>query len=140
MMTDNQKQIYHLATESDFCTLTKDNIYIPTLYEQDGFIHCTGEPDTLLTVANDYFASVEEPVLTLVIEVARLTAEVKFEPPAPIAGGGVSHVREGLLFPHIYGPLNVDAVTGVGVLTKEAGQFGWPEKFVGVEKFFGKML
>ncbi len=77
-------------------------------------------------------------MLTLIIEVAKLTAAVKFEPPAPIPGGGDSHLQAGLLFPHIYGPLNLAAVTGVGVLGKADGQFFWPEEFVRVGEFFGK--
>jgi hypothetical protein len=101
-------------------------VYIPALFEQDGFIHCTAEPDTLLAVASDYFLKVEEPVLVLSIDLPRIKSEVKFEPPAPIEGSGVSHLQEGLLFPHIYGPLNLDAVAGVGVLEKTNGRFSWP--------------
>jgi uncharacterized protein (DUF952 family) len=137
-MKDNQADqdvIYHLVTERDFHSLTKDNVYVPALFAQDGFIHCTGEPATLLSVANDYFADVVEAVLVLVIEVDRVAAEVKFEPPAPISGGGTSHVQEGLLFPHIYGPLNLDAVAGVGVLRQEDRQFCWPEDFVSVAEY-----
>lgn len=126
---DTQNTIYHLVTESDFQTLSKGNTYIPALFEQDGFIHCTAEPDTLLAVANDYFSNVEEPIVVLVIDLLRLEADVKFEPPAPIAGGGESHLQEGLLFPHIYGPLNLDAVTGIGELTRKQGQFCWPDGF-----------
>ena len=130
-MTSRQSRhdtIYHLVTESDF--QAENDGYIPALYEQDGFIHCTAEPDTLLAVANDYFSAAAEPVLVLAIDLRRVKAEVKFEPPAPIPGGGVSHLQEGLLFPHIYGPLNLDAVTGVGRLGQMKGQFIWPDDFV----------
>jgi uncharacterized protein (DUF952 family) len=126
---NTQNVIYHLVTESDFQALGKNTMYVPALFEQDGFIHCTAEPDTLLAVANDYFVEVEEPVLVLVIDLQRVNAEVKFEPPAPIAGGGESHLQEGLLFPHIYGSLNLDAVVKVGSLEKKNGQFFWPKNF-----------
>ena len=131
-MTDQQHPqdtIYHLVTQSDFQALSQNNVYIPALFEQDGFIHCTVEPDTLLAVANDYFSAVTGPVLVLVIDLQRVEAEVKFEPPTPIAGGGESHLRESLLFPHIYGPLNLDAVVNVGSLEKKNGQFFWPKDF-----------
>ena len=126
-----QDTIYHLVTQSDFQSLSKDNVYIPALFEQDGFIHCTAEPDTLLAVANDYFSEVEEPVLVLVIDLRRVKAVVKFEPPLPVEskGTGGSHLREGLLFPHIYGPLDLDAVNGVGILEREQGRFAWPDTF-----------
>jgi uncharacterized protein (DUF952 family) len=121
--------IYHLVAESEFRAQVKRDEYTPTRFDQDGFIHCTGEPDTLLAVANDYFSGVEEPVLVLVIETAILDAEVRFEPPAPIEGSDTSHLEEAPLFPHIYGPLNLDAVTGIGVLRKSDGVYQWPDHF-----------
>lgn len=126
--------IYHLVTESEFRTQAKGNEYVPARFDQDGFIHCTGEPDTLLAVANDYFSSVEEPILVLVIETANLTTEVRFEPPAPIEGSGTSHLKEAQLFPHIYGPLNLDAVTEIGVLRKNDGAYQWPDRFTTKER------
>jgi uncharacterized protein (DUF952 family) len=132
---DIASTIYHLVTESDFNILTNGPQYIPALFEQDGFIHCTAEPDTLLAVANDYFRQVAEPVLVLVIDLPQITAMVKFEPPAPIPGGGSSHIQEELLFPHIYGPLNLDAVTGVGRLRQTNGQFAWPDVFVSLAAY-----
>jgi uncharacterized protein (DUF952 family) len=135
-MAKQAGEIYHLVTESDFRSLAGEGHYIPARFEQDGFIHCTGEPETLLVVADDYFATVSEPVLVLVIEVARLTSEVKFESPAPITGGGTAHLKNNLLFPHIYGPLNLNAVTGVGALQRTEGGYSWPGRFVTVNEFF----
>jgi len=129
----HQDSIYHLVTESDFQTQSDD--YIPALYEQDGFIHCTAEPDMLLSVAHEYFSQVSEPVLILVIDLKRVKAEVKFEPPAPIPGSGVSYLQEGLLFPHIYGSLNLDAVTEVGKLQQTNGHFVWPDDFVSLAEY-----
>ncbi|MBN1813927.1 MAG: DUF952 domain-containing protein [Anaerolineae bacterium] len=127
--------IYHLVTESEFRAQAKGIEYIPTRFDQDGFIHCTGEPDTLLAVANDYFSSVEESVLVLVIETAKLTAEVRFEPPASIEGSGTSHLEGGQLFPHIYGPLNLDAVTEIGALRKSDGAYRWPDRFTSAKEW-----
>jgi uncharacterized protein (DUF952 family) len=124
-----KKTIYHLVAESEFRAQVKGETYTPASFDQDGFIHCTGEPDTLLAVANDYFSGVKEPVLVLVIETAKLAAEVRFEPPAPVAGSGTSHLEETLLFPHIYGPLNLDAVTEIGVLRKSGSAYQWPDRF-----------
>jgi len=135
-MSQQTGEIYHLVTESDFRSLAGEGHYLPARFEQDGFIHCTGEPETLLVVADDYFSTVTEPVLVLVIDVARLTSEVKFEPSAPIAGGGAAHLKNNLLFPHIYGPLNLDAVTGVGALQRTEGGYAWPSSFVTVNEFF----
>ena len=127
--------IYHLVAESEFQAQVKGDTYIPTRFDLNGFIHCTGDPDTVQAVANDYFSGVEEPILVLVIKTASLTAEVRFEPPAPVEGSGTSHLKHTQLFPHIYGPLNMDAVTGIGVLQKSAGQYHWPERFTTREEY-----
>lgn len=125
--------IYHLVAESEFQTQATGETYLPARFDQDGFIHCTGEPNTLLAVANDYFSGVEEPVLVLIIETAKLTAEVRFESPAPIEGSGTSHLEESQLFPHIYGPLNMDAVTEIGKLRKSGDKYLWPNHFTATE-------
>jgi uncharacterized protein (DUF952 family) len=127
--------IYHLVTETEFRAQVEGDTYLPARFEQDGFVHCTAEPQTLLAVANDYFYAVEEPVLVLVIETAKVAAEVRFEPPAPVAGGGTSHLEQAVLFPHIYGPLRMDAVTAIGVLRRSDGEYLWPSDFTTTEAF-----
>ena len=133
-----QGTIYHLVSESEFRAQAKESEYVPARFDQDGFIHCAGERDTLLAVANDYFSSVEEPVLVLVIETAGLAAEVRFEPPAPVAGSGTSHLEEASLFPHIYGPLNLDAVTEIGALRKSDGAYQWPARFTTAKEWISR--
>jgi uncharacterized protein (DUF952 family) len=132
MTTDT---IYHLVTEGELRAQVKRDEYIPSQFDQDGFIHCTGEADTLLAVANDYFSGTEEPVLVLVIETVKLIAEVRFEPPAPIEGSATSHLEGAQLFPHIYGPLNLDAVTEIGVLRKSDGAYQWPDRFTTLKEW-----
>lgn len=80
--------IYHLVPESELRTQVEGNTYIPARFAHDGFIHCTGNVDTVLAVANDYFAGVEEPVLVLVIKAGKVEAEVRFEEAAPVEGSG----------------------------------------------------
>lgn len=68
--------------------------------DEDGFIHClTGE--TLVRVANKYYKDRPNLVL-LFIEESMVTSPVKWEP-----------ASDGKLYPHIYGPLNPDAVVRV---------------------------
>ena len=121
--------IYHLLLEKDYNRHLGAATYLPDRFDEDGFIHCTGDKEALLRVANDYFLGVNERVLVLAIEAARLTAEVRFEPPAPIEGAGTSHLQGAALFPHIYGPLNLDAVVGVGVLPMSGKAYAWPTRF-----------
>jgi uncharacterized protein (DUF952 family) len=124
-----RETIYHLVPKSEFQAQVENNTYIAARFDQDGFIHCTGDVDAVLAVANDYFSGMEEPMLVLVIETTRVKAEVRFEPPAPVEGGGGSHLEHARLFPHIYGPLNMDAVVEMGVLQKDSDGYRWPNQF-----------
>lgn len=67
--------------------------------EDVGFIHATS-PGQIAAMLNRHFAD-RDDILLLLVDVDRVKPEVKFE--SPLSG------RAGL-FPHIYGPLNVDAV------------------------------
>jgi uncharacterized protein (DUF952 family) len=65
--------------------------------EEEGFIHCSYQHQVAHVVAT-YFGDVHD-LLVLVIEPQRVTAEIRAE-----SAGGEER------FPHIYGPLNLDAV------------------------------
>lgn len=66
----------------------------------DGFIHCL-TAETLVRVAEKYYRDKTDLVL-LEIEERLVTCPVKWEP-----------ASDGKLYPHIYGPLNPDAVVAV---------------------------
>ena len=72
--------------------------YVPEAFDAEGFVHCS-EPDQLIRVANLRFAGRSDLVL-LWISVARLSAQVLYE---NLEGGTE-------LFPHVYGPIDLDAV------------------------------
>jgi uncharacterized protein (DUF952 family) len=115
--------IFHLVIESEWLALARGGEYLPARFEQDGFIHCTGDLGSTLEVAASYFSEVHEPVLVLELELARISSRVVFEAPIPIPSGGRGHLAEGRLYPHIYGPLNVDAVVSRTVLAKKGDRF-----------------
>jgi uncharacterized protein (DUF952 family) len=79
------------------------------------FIHAS-RPEQVAMVANFAYDDVDEPLCLLVIDTARLVSALCDE---DLDGTGMS-------FPHIYGPLNLDAV--VEVRGYERGPDGaWPE-------------
>jgi uncharacterized protein (DUF952 family) len=79
------------------------------------FIHAS-RPEQVGMVANFVYDDVQEPLLLLVIDTERLVSALCDE---DLDGIGIS-------FPHIYGPLNLDAV--VDVRRYERGADGrWPE-------------
>lgn len=83
--------------------------YQPEAFEADGFIHATNGLDLLLWVANEFYTADLRPQTVLILDVAKLSSPLRYD-------------DEQERFPHIYGPLNVDAV--VGELTVHRGEAG----------------
>jgi glutathione S-transferase len=101
--------IWHLALPGDWVqTLQSQQDYTistrgMTLAEV-GFIHCS-YPHQIEGVAERFYNDCHE-LLLLGVDRRRLTSPVIDEPPAV----GIDE-----LFPHIYGPLPIDAVTRAGI-------------------------
>ncbi len=128
-MPMHPRTIYHLVTEDEFRRALAGQTYAPSSLARDGFLHCSGDRESTLRVLEDYFASERRPILLLRIEVDRVQAEVRFEAPAPLPGAGTTHLRPGALVPHVYGALNLAAVTGVATVARAGDGFHWPESF-----------
>jgi len=90
--------IFHLVSKEDWKKCQEAGLYHPDSLDEEGFIHCsTGQQ--VQKVANTRFTG-RDDLMLLIIDVASLESDVKME-----AGGS-----EGEVFPHIRGPLNIDAV------------------------------
>jgi len=131
--------IYHIVTESDLRAHVSGDVYTPASLNDFGFVHCALQT-SVIAVANDYFAAAAEPVLLLEIDPERLTSEVRYEAPAPIAGGGTAHLVDAALFPHIYGPINTPAITRVGALGVAPDGYRWPGEFEALDAFLRERL
>ncbi len=108
---DHPPVTYHLVPEDVWEARSKGTEYLPEAYEADGFVHCTDGETELVAVGNRYYTGDARPYVVVSISRDRLTAPVKYEDPARI-------------FPHIYGPLNLDAVVDVRpVLRGKDGTF-----------------
>ena len=104
--------IYHLARRSEWDEAGDSGPYCASSLAQEGFIHCSGDEEQMLGVANRLFAGMQD-VLVLDVDTDLLTSPVKHEPS-----------RSGEIYPHIYGPINVDAVLRVRPLIADAqGRF-----------------
>ncbi len=77
---------------------------------REGFMHCTAGERNLIEVAARYYAGDPGDWLVLVLDPARLRSEVRWE-----------LQPDALAYPHIYGPLNLDAVTAVCRFPRGAG-------------------
>ena len=104
--------IYHLVPQSYYQSQPDNQPYRPETFAQEGFIHCTAGAEMLIEIANTYYRSLTEPLLVLEVDSQQLMALLKFEPPihptnqVPTKDEPTSD----LLFPHIYGPLNREAI------------------------------
>lgn len=102
--------ILHLTPRTDWLAAQKTGEYrVPSL-QTEGFIHCSTEKQ-IVKVADSFYADRHGLVL-LVIDPALLHSKMRWERPAhPDQQADLPHSEE--LFPHIYGPLNLDAVIRV---------------------------
>jgi uncharacterized protein (DUF952 family) len=133
-MTKGLSMIYHIVVESDLRAQFDGRVYTPSGLHQDGFVHCAFEPSAV-PVANDYFAGAAGRVLVLEIDPNRLTSDTRYEAAAPTLSGGSSHLETASQFPHVYGPIQKEAITAVGVLGRTLGGYAWPSSFVPLDSF-----
>ncbi len=88
--------ILHMAVKADWQNAQKCGAYRPPSLHSEGFIHCSSKSQVLDT-ANRYFIDRQDLIL-LWIDPQKIKTELRWE---------ASH---GEMFPHIYGPLNLDAI------------------------------
>jgi uncharacterized protein len=101
--------LLHLLAEDDWRELRHHaDVYAPPTLAEEGFVHCSASDDVMLAVANLLYANLPGRFVVLSLDEARLRAEVRWEAPSPPPPGGTD-----ALFPHVYGPLDLVAVTGV---------------------------
>ena len=116
--------IYHITSRQAWNNAREHGEYRAESLETEGFIHCSTESQ-VVPVAQKYYAG-QNDLYLLVIEPALLSSDLKWEPPSE--GAPPPGVPEGDLFPHIYGPLNLDAVVQVfDLLSYVDGKFHSPE-------------
>ncbi|MFL1898496.1 DUF952 domain-containing protein [Streptomyces tauricus] len=101
--------IYHVVTLGDW-SARPEAPYAPASLVRDGFIHCAPDAETTLAVVNAFYRDSPRPLLALVLDEARLTARLEFEAADPTPPPGVG---ANVLFPHLFGPLDRDAVERV---------------------------
>ena len=107
-MTDTT---FHLVAAEYYRDTDRDVPYVPASFDAEGFIHCTDGADNVAAVGNRYYRDDRRMYVVLVIDKAKLQSKVVYEDPAGI-------------YPHIYGPLNRDAILDIlPVLRAADGSF-----------------
>ena len=119
--------ILHLASNDAWFAAAKSGTYHTDSLSTEGFIHCS-KPSQIVDVANTFYHG-QRGLVLLVIDPSKLKADLKWEPPAEPEP---SHARASDLFPHVYGPLNLDAVVEVLAFEPSTdGTFSLPETLSG---------
>jgi len=94
--------IYHITTAADWAQAQQDGQYVRSTLDrtlaEEGFIHASQAGQVPL-VASAYYQGVPDLVL-LTIDTERVGSPIRYE---QVPG-------QDLPYPHIYGPLNIDAV------------------------------
>lgn len=102
-------KIFHLALPDEWAAAVATGSYDRSTrgitLEQEGFIHCS-QPHQVEPVRSRYYADVDDLRL-LTIDTDLLTSPWQLDPVGDEE------------FPHVYGPINVDAVVDVSPLTRE---------------------
>ncbi|MEX2227160.1 MAG: DUF952 domain-containing protein [Dehalococcoidia bacterium] len=98
---------HHLVPAEYFRAQPEDTDFAPEAFAADGFIHCTDGAANLIQTANRYYRDDPRAFVALVIDKSKVQADIRYEDPAR-------------LYPHIYGPLNRDAIVRVVAMRRAA--------------------
>lgn len=90
--------ILHITPRSHWQNAQQNGVYRAESLETEGFIHCS-TPAQVVATANAFFHG-QTGLVLLCIESDRVQSELRYE------------AVQGDRYPHLYGALNLDAVTG----------------------------
>lgn len=108
---------YHGTPKRYFDGLDPSKPYVPEPFAREGFIHTTEGREAVSITLTKYYQSSAEPWVVLYIDQDRVTSPIRYDDPAEV-------------FPHIYGPLNRDAIVAVSEIGRAAdGTFLKPPEY-----------
>lgn len=91
--------LYHIASAEEWMRASADGHYAPASLHREGFVHLSTAAQ--LPGTRERFFAGRDGLVLLAIRPADLAAPLRYEE------------ADGDLFPHLYGPLNLDAVAEV---------------------------
>lgn len=111
------KIIFHITTRHEWVAALSQGVYKPLMFDVEDFIHCS-TAEQVADTANKFFKD-EPDLILLCINTARVKGNIVYE---NLVGGEK-------LYPHIYAPLNMDAVIKViDFHPSSDGHFNYPEE------------
>ena len=128
-------EIYHICSRSAAQAARQSGEYRAESLLIEGFIHFS-QLHQVAGVANSFYKGLPDQVV-LVVNPDLLKAELKYEAPVhpnvgagskPALVGSIEHTPSDQLFPHLYGPLNFNAVIKVIDLPEDTKSFLEPQR------------
>lgn len=115
--------IFHITSRRAWDEAQRCGDYRAESLATEGFIHCS-TVSQVLPVAESFYKE-QHGLVLLAIEPALLSSDLKWEPPA--GGSPPPGIPQEDPFPHIYGPINLDAVAQILEFEPDAnGKFQMP--------------
>lgn len=97
-------RILHITTRAAWdAAVASGDRYRHASLDIEGFVHCSTDAQLAATLDRHFAAADRSQLVALVVDLARVDADVRWEP----SPDGVDR------FPHVYGPIPLDAVTSV---------------------------
>ena len=96
--------IFHVTTSNEWNIAKQKGFYEHPSLKDEGFIHCS-QDNQVAGVLERYFAG-QKDLIKLVIDTDKLTSKFVFDWSPSLAD----------TFPHVYGPINTEAVIDVVAL------------------------
>jgi uncharacterized protein (DUF952 family) len=96
-MLDKPRYAFHYTPSSYFERFGPGEDYTPPEYAEEGFIHTTDGAENMAKVANWIYKDDQREFTVLYIDKELVKSPIRYDDPDEI-------------YPHIYGPLNLDAV------------------------------
>jgi len=93
--------IYHITTRKEWKEAEKKGVYESASLKEEAFIHCC-DLQQMRAVLKRYYEG-QKGLVALLLETEKLSHPLKYEQSPS--------VKE--MFPHVYGPINLDAVEEV---------------------------
>ena len=113
-----ESRLFHIAEKAAWREAKRSGEYTNSTRDQSleevGFIHCSYRSQATASAERFYSDASGEEYVILVIDPALLNAPLAVEPAA-----------NGVLFPHVYGPLNAHAVIATCDLVRIDGRFAF---------------
>ena len=115
--------ILHITTTREWAASQAAGEYRAPSLETEGFVHCS-TPAQVVHVGDWFYRDVADLVL-LCVDPARLTSEVMWEASADAFAGE---------FPHVYGPIPLDAVLAAVPWSRGDDGFEIPDEIYALEE------